>query len=818
MGTFFANPALLLGGLTIAAPIVLFLLTRFRYRTIEWAALKFLERALKKQQRRLRVENLLLLIIRCLVLLLLALALARPRSAARVETKDDVRRNVVLALDTSWSMSYQLGSEEEETAFARARRAAKDIVAGLEAGDRVMVVAFDEAPRALHARPRQLDDAARAELLQDLDDAPELARGERSTDLDELFLELPRLLDRFDLLPDGSPPPEGTPPLKKTVFLLTDAQRRGFLDPSGAPLNPATARAAKDLERLGASLVLVDCGAEEARNVTVTRLASAEPVVGQDLPCHVEVAIRNFGAVDVNDLSVEYFVDGAGDPQKVVSLSVPAGEERAPEALRYVFEEPGPHRVEVVVKSDALVLDNRRTLVLDVRPSVRILLVDGEPSRVRWESETDFLFEVLALSEATTRDGLGLLRPEVTAEHQLQDRRLADYDVVVLANVGAPAEAAVAALEAYVREGGVVVCTLGPMTDAAAWNALLWRDGAGPLPAELLGARGGTTAQAQADRDAPAWAIALTGPEHPTAALFAPPDMLSHLKRPTVFGYWGMGPVAPGVAVPLRLVARSKDDALGGATPSGEEALGAPPLLLERAWGRGRLGVWTTTIDSAWENSVAFDGFYLPFWRQYVLDLTQRARPAVNLPVGGRYERLLRQEEYAAKVEVEAPDGVRESVQLERVDGTDTYRLTFPPDRSGGERPPAGADEPAGPTAPGAPPGGEPASIPDPAGVERSGLYAITREGGPGGRVEAEYFAVVLDPAEGDLARFTAEELQGSLSVPVRPVRHELAREAVANDGGAVSSREYWREVMAALIALLALESVLAAWFGRRRQ
>ena len=83
MGAMFVNPLMLFGAAAIAAPIILFLLTRFRTKRVEWAAIIFLQRAMKKQQRRLRLENLILLLIRCLLLILLALALARPTTSQR---------------------------------------------------------------------------------------------------------------------------------------------------------------------------------------------------------------------------------------------------------------------------------------------------------------------------------------------------------------------------------------------------------------------------------------------------------------------------------------------------------------------------------------------------------------------------------------------------------------------------------------------------------------------------------------------------------------------------------------------------------------
>src|SRR4051794_41247785 len=56
-------------------PIVIHLLNRRRFRIVEWAAMRFLLAAQKKNARRMRLEQLILLAVRCLVVLLLALAM-----------------------------------------------------------------------------------------------------------------------------------------------------------------------------------------------------------------------------------------------------------------------------------------------------------------------------------------------------------------------------------------------------------------------------------------------------------------------------------------------------------------------------------------------------------------------------------------------------------------------------------------------------------------------------------------------------------------------------------------------------------------------
>src|SRR5437773_9827024 len=75
----FVTPWFFAAGFALASiPVIIHILNRRRYRTVQWAAMEFLLRAMKKNRRRLRFEHWLLLAIRCCVLGLLGLALARP--------------------------------------------------------------------------------------------------------------------------------------------------------------------------------------------------------------------------------------------------------------------------------------------------------------------------------------------------------------------------------------------------------------------------------------------------------------------------------------------------------------------------------------------------------------------------------------------------------------------------------------------------------------------------------------------------------------------------------------------------------------------
>src|SRR5438093_11321858 len=61
----------------ISIPIIIHILNRRRFKTVSWAAMEFLLRAMRKNRRRLRCGQWLLLGTRCSVLRLVATAPAR---------------------------------------------------------------------------------------------------------------------------------------------------------------------------------------------------------------------------------------------------------------------------------------------------------------------------------------------------------------------------------------------------------------------------------------------------------------------------------------------------------------------------------------------------------------------------------------------------------------------------------------------------------------------------------------------------------------------------------------------------------------------
>ena len=130
----FGNLLLVFGSVLGAVPIVIHLLNRRRFKVVVWAAMEFLLASQRKNYRRIRIEQLILLALRVLAMVLLALALARPflESSALAGKLGLAQRHVVLIIDNSFSMGHAVG---EHTPFERAITTGEQLVASLRPGD-----------------------------------------------------------------------------------------------------------------------------------------------------------------------------------------------------------------------------------------------------------------------------------------------------------------------------------------------------------------------------------------------------------------------------------------------------------------------------------------------------------------------------------------------------------------------------------------------------------------------------------------------------------------------------------------------------------
>ena len=376
----FLNPALAFGALLFAVPLIIHLLNRQRYRKRPWAAMEFLLAAYKKQRNRLRTENLLLLLLRCLIPIVLAFAIARPtlRDSAVSSMLGGACHHIVV-IDASYSMG--LLAQGSPSPWERSKTLGGQLLERVEGknGHKISIVVAGVRP-AWPVTDELSVPRARATLAA--------LRGP----LDSANDLLPTLRQVAEFLERGSDP-------EYRVYLFSDLQRRAFgrLDshkakpdvtlPTGTESQKAAGeenlfsdngRELCDRIQKKAELVVLDmAGAVEngldEGNLQIHKLVLGQAHAAAKVPVPVLVTIKNRGTKKLSS-QVTLEVDG-GEPMRKTCALDPGAETQA--EFLVTFREIGPRRVRAYLEPDPIPADNERFLVVQARDRLRVLLIEG---------------------------------------------------------------------------------------------------------------------------------------------------------------------------------------------------------------------------------------------------------------------------------------------------------------------------------------------------------------------------------------------------------------------------------------------------------
>lgn len=585
----FANPMLLWGGLLVASPIIIHLLSKRRFVVVEWAAMDFLLDAERKNRRRIRLEHLLLLLLRCLAVLLLALLVARPvfdPSGMGLGHLGLGPTEHLVVLDDSPSMGVKKGNA---TAFGEARDAlatyAREL-ATTRGGDSLTVL--------LTSRPEQpLFNGLflSSDNLADAEGA--IGRLEPSSlpaAYDRALLEAEKLLEKT----------EG--PENKRVCFATDLRARDWpLEQKSGGL-PARLRELL-AKRKGAKLHFADFGETTGGNLAVTVFQQPAETLAAGVPAKFEVTVANYGETDADGVEVE-FCPTNSLPLKATADSIPPGGSRTI-SFTYTFSEPGHYDLRAALGPDALPADNERFLAVEVTKGVKVLLVDGEPGARKRDGETFYLGHALA-PQGETPSGYDV---ETVQEAQFAGLALNQYQYICLCNLFTLTEERAKALREWVADGGGLAFFLGDLCEPESYN------GAEALAPGLFPLRLESIEGDETGRNAVG--IRLDQPNNPVVRVFGGENN-PLLKSVKIFRYWKAS-LAAGKEAPV--------------TVASFDALDNPPAIVEAALGKGKIAVVLTAADAEWGAWV--DPYSYPIMMQEMArSLARSGAGEWNLPVG----------------------------------------------------------------------------------------------------------------------------------------------------------------------------------------
>ncbi len=411
-----------------AVPLLIHLFSRQKVRTIPFSSLDFLKLLQRQKMRKVRLRQLLLLILRTLIVLLVVLAFARPalKGVFSAGLSSQARTSAVILLDHSLSMGLRT---PRGLLFEQAKEKAREVVSLLREGDEVWFVLLSDRPRLVqHAQDF-------SGLKRAIDEAG-LSNG--STNVRS------GLLTAADLLSSSRN-------ANKEVYLITDLRRNGWAELADGKPVPFDERT---------TLFLLSVQGSDGRTVSVDDLEFLDRLLETGKSTNIQAAVSNHTDRKWESLVASLYVDGKRVAQTDLDLEPGL---KAMADFAAVFDRPGLVSGYVEIEADDLPADDRRYFSIRIPEKIKVLIVN------RIESEAYHL--QLALNPSGSSQSLIL--PTVTTVDRLSQYNLSDFDVVLLSNVPRLSETQLSRLQSSVESGTGCIILLGNDIDPRFYNAEL---------------------------------------------------------------------------------------------------------------------------------------------------------------------------------------------------------------------------------------------------------------------------------------------------------------------------------------------------------
>lgn len=420
----FLNPFMLFGLAGMAVPVLIHLLSRRTARRVEFSSLDFLRNLERKSMRRVRVRQLLLLLVRMLIVASVALAMARPTLTGVAAGDARGATSAVIVLDGSYSMS---AGRDGVTLFERAQDRAREILETFAAGDEVRLLVPGGAGET------------RTESVRDpgmVVEAVDAARpGLGAADLAAAVREAAAALS-------------DARHFNREIHVVSDFQRGSW---SGLEAD------ARIPEGISLFLFPVEEGVVP-ENAWVESVDYSGQILEKGSPVELRTVVASGPGYRAGEVEVEMEIDGAVVDRRRIDLG-PAS--RVGLTFRETFGEDGLHFGRVTLRGAAgLPADDVRPFTLGTQRAVPVLLVSGNAVVTR------YLTAALSPEGATA----GTFSVILAEPRELADVSSARAAVVILADVERLSEEELTGLKRYLSEGGGLLVFPGPATDATAWG------------------------------------------------------------------------------------------------------------------------------------------------------------------------------------------------------------------------------------------------------------------------------------------------------------------------------------------------------------
>lgn len=780
----FLYPALTIGFLFVAVPLLVHLINMLRHRKQQWAAMDFLLASYRKQRRWILLRQLLLLLARlALAALLIAMLCGWHGGKQLLDVLGGQTTHHVFILDDSYSMGDVSGGA---TSYQKSLQALQGLTRRLAADDGTHQLTVMRASRAaLAVRGGS-------------------AAGDAAADLSaETVMSEARLIGRLMATKASSLRTDLVPALDLARGLVTSTTADSTIIYVASDFRhtdwASTERIGESLEQLEVAdtqFRMIDCASRPATNLAIESVVPSPDVWVAGVPVTIDVRVRNFGTAAVTNLPLSCQViqysaalqladptlrfSGAAESLPTMIIESIAAGEVLTKSFQVYIADPGTHVVEVSLPEDALEIDNRRACTLPLTGAEKVLVIDGD-------TDTRGAYHIASVLNPGSQVQIGAI-PDVQPPAFLRSvtfETLATYRAVYLVDIPSIGENAAAALAQYVSNGGGLALFVGSNAEKQSYNKTLLSSGRRLLPGPLDSV---VPLMPSADN---VTGDVVSGDE---SALLAPiasgGDAVLSLIG--VSNSWAIqspdandvGNVLPDVAGAVSDLDRADDESRVYRPLNRRDGL---PFVTQHDFGRGRVVTVLAGLDGQWTNWPR-DPTFVVFMLQVNANLWSGVAPATSRQVDESIRRSLPASEY-----------VPTATLLPAVNEPPRTPLEYQAESGGDDAIDQVAVDP-----------GERALAGDSVIEEllTPGIteWQLVRLDGP---AELVPVAAVIQPGEGDLTRVSSVEIIRGLD----PLDVEFVSSGQWSDANQSSGSSTVTLVLLGLLVLmLAAEQALAYW------
>ncbi len=421
----FVNPFFLYLLPLTAAPLLIHLLGKQRYKKVAFSSLRFLKVLELDVVRRLKLRQIILLILRTLLIFFLIMTFARPyRSKVAAGTFVRQGETLYLIVDNSVSMrSTHQGQDRLQTGLERVRQLTNQIE-------------FPIILKIMHAtQPDSIIDRGLIRNLEQFNQALEAIEAGYFT------AALDRALHRVDQ--DISE----RQTLSAVVWLISDFQKSNW------SLRPHPEHPVEQLLRRERVTMLWLPIAHQNPNAALGNLHFPDQLLEKDKPVHIEALVHNWKKA--RDLPVSLLLENKRAAQTLIQAD--PGENRSAN-FEFIPTASGHLSGSVSLQEDNLITDNHRYFTLNIPAEIRVLIV----SQTRAESR--FLLKALQAGKGS------LIAPHFAEPHLLPTLELDNYDVIILMDIEKLNASQAALLQSYLARGKGIALLLGDRSQPQTFN------------------------------------------------------------------------------------------------------------------------------------------------------------------------------------------------------------------------------------------------------------------------------------------------------------------------------------------------------------